>query len=185
MFSYSQSIPMDRITYDIMNDAAERRRREEAWRGVHPNDLVFDYVPRVYLTYDEDLQVAHFISDEELFSLEQTPNVFLLTFKFYRRYPRVLIDKRTGESHFQPSPSELYEPEIYISLIRVYGQTQRAFILELIKSYLMHIYCRHEREEKSKQPLIKIIDDALNPYYDASSWLKPEQGRIFKEFINA
>ena len=185
--SSSHSIPMDRITYDIINNEAERRREHMRRNGIYtfPDNLEIS-CSYIGMSYDEDLQMAHFRTDEEPFTIDQTQTHYLLTVEFGRTYEMFLIDKRTGKSEYKrPWVNIPHKPELYISLIRVYGQTQRALILELIKSHLIRIYCRHEREEKSKQPLIKIIDDALNPYYDASGWLNPEQGRIFKEFINA
>ena len=58
-FSTSHYIPMDKITYDIINEAAERRKERSKRLGiyVYDDDLYID-TDHVFMTYEEDIKAA-------------------------------------------------------------------------------------------------------------------------------
>ena len=184
-FSTSHYIPIDKITYDIINEAAERRREHAKRLGIHvyDDDLYID-TDHVFMTYEEDINMGHFIADVNS-AIDQTSTHLLITLQSIRgtRTYLYLIDKRTGQ-YFTTDAHYIYNiPELLLGLIRVYGQTQKSLICECLKNYLLKIYLRDEREEKKNKPIQEIINNALDPYYDARMWISAEQARRFKEWI--
>ena len=186
-FSTSHYIPMDKITYDIINKAAQNRRNHAKRLGiyVYDDDLYIDS-ERIYITYDGAVKMVHFTADIN-FNIDQITRYLILTLPSIRgtRTYLYLIDKRTGQSFATYANYTYNTPELLLALIRVYGQRKKALICERLKNYLLKIYDKDDREFMKNKPIEEIINNALDPYYDARMWISPAQARCFKAWIDS
>ena len=148
-FKTRHELPMDKITYDTIN------KHNESIKQIIRNDWSaesrFILLP-CDISYDEDLQIATFNNYGFPFSLEQTPDYFIITmcrFDVFSQY--YFINKKTGEcSRHKPdsiSPSQLVD-----GLVRVYGKTEDElmetdFISDKLKPYLQRLIWEREYED--------------------------------------
>ena len=193
-FSTSQYIPMDTITYDIINKAAVKRINHQY---SYKKDLALYLIKYhalnihtgfICMTYDGVFKMAHFTSDEdETFNIDQTPTYLIITTS-REKGALCFIDKRTGQDFTAHHKYIGYIiPELLLGLIRVYGQSQKALINERLKEYSTDFYPIDEQEEKEKKPIEELIEDVFNPDYAflLGYALSPAQATRFKAWIES
>ena len=146
-FNTKHEIPMDKITYDLINNS----RRDLIHKLAH--DLIDSNLSSISIAiqirYDEELQLAYFESYFP-FSMEQTSEYFILTMDDYDELPNYyFINKKTGEFskhvHNRKCPYRLLD-----GLVRVYGLSEREllesdFISDRMKRHIEVVLW--EREE--------------------------------------
>ena len=120
-FNTKHEIPMDKITYDTIN------KHNQYIMHIIKNDwsarFRFITLP-CDISYDEDLQIASFDACCFLFSIEQTPDYFIITMDCFDILPKLyLINKKTGEITMH-SHVHRYYPDLIDALLRVYGKTE-------------------------------------------------------------
>ena len=197
-FSNSAYIPMDTITYDIINKAAVKRiNHQYSYDKYFALDLIKSHVllcidiGAIRMTYDGALKMAHFTSNDYIkFSIDQTPTHLIITTSRENGALR-LIDKRTGEYFTARCEYRMRRhsiPDLLLALIGVYGQSQKAFINERLKNCLLNIYPIDEREFMKHKPIEEMVEDLFNPDYALFMWgygIKPEQATRFKAWIDS
>ena len=131
-FKNRHELPMDKITYDTIK---HNHVIESDW----PAESRFVILP-CHISYDEDLQIASFESYRFLFSIEQTPDYFIITMHRFDIYPEYyFINKKTGEITMLTHNRRFYFESID-DLFRVHGITN-----ELIDG-LLRVYGKTENE---------------------------------------
>ena len=156
-FKNRHELPMDKITYDnIQYSRYSKHITESDW----PAESRFVTLP-CHISYNEDLQIASFESYRFLFSIEQTPDYFIITMHRFDIYPEYyFINKKTGEItmlthnrrfYFEPIDG-MTKDDLIDGLLRVYGKTEDElmetdFIPDKLKTHIRIRILEREYED--------------------------------------